>query len=111
MTRKHVYSLLAVIGFIVPYYFLISFVVTHGLDARLFVQQLVGTPISAFFAVDLLLSSVVFVIYLFQEAARHSMKRQWIYLIALFTAGLSFALPLFLYARQSHLENERVQES
>ena len=53
MTRKHVYLLLAVIGFILPYYFFISFLMLHGLDARLFIRELFGTPISTFFAVDL----------------------------------------------------------
>lgn len=104
MNRKHIYGFLAVLGFIGPYYFLISFLAAHGFDPRIFVQQLFGTRISAFFAVDLLLSSVVFVLCLGQEAARYSMKRQWIYLLALLTVGLSFALPLFLCARESHLE-------
>ena len=101
MSRKHIYLFLTVIGFILPYYFFISFLAAHGLDARLFIRQLFGTPISTFFAVDLLLSSVVFVCYLGQETARYSIKRQWIYLLALFTVGLSFALPLFLYVRES----------
>ena len=104
MSRKHVYLLLAVIGFIVPYYFFISFLMLHGLDARLFIRELFGTRISTFFAVDLLISCLVFVQYLGPEAARYSMKHQWVYLLALLTVGLSFALPLFLYARESRLE-------
>jgi hypothetical protein len=104
MTRKHVYLLLAVIGFILPYYFFISFLRLHGLDARLFIRELFGTPISTFFAVDLLISCVVFVRYQGQEATRYSMKHQWVYLLALLTVGLSFALPLFLYSRESRLE-------
>lgn len=59
MTRKHVYLLLTVIGFIVPYYFFISFLMLHGLDPRLFIRELFGTRISTFFAVDLLISCVV----------------------------------------------------
>ena len=110
MRRKHIYLFLAVIGFIGPYYFLISFLAAHGLDGRLFVQQLFGTRISTFFAVDLPLSCVVFVRYLSQEAVCYSMKRQWIYLIALLTVALSFALPLFLYVRESHLETRAMTE-
>lgn len=105
MTRKHVYLFLAAIGFIAPYYFFISFLLGHGLDARLFLRQLFGTPISSFFAVDLLISCVVFILFLKQEAARHSMKHQWVYLIALCTVGLSFALPLFLWAREARRES------
>jgi hypothetical protein len=102
--RRHLYAFLAVIGFVGPYYFMISFLIAHGLDGKLLVQQLFGTQISTFFAVDLLLSSIVFVLYLRHEAARYSIGHQWIYLIALLTVGLSLALPLFLYVRESHLQ-------
>lgn len=104
MSRKQLYLILAVIGFVVPYYFLISFLKTYGLDARAFVRQLFGTSISTFFAADLILSSLVFVRFLRQEAARYSIARWWLYLVALLTVGLSFALPLFLYVRESRLE-------
>ena len=103
MRLKHLYLVLAVIGIVFPYYFLISFLMAHGLDGQAFLQQLFGTQISTFFAVDLLISSVVFVIYLRHEARRYSIKHSWLYLIALLTVGLSFALPLFLYVREDCL--------
>ena len=105
MSRKLVYLLLAVPGFILPYYFLISFLITHGFAARVFLNQLFGTPASTFFAVDLLISCVVFMMFLRREAERHAMKYQWVYWISLLTVGLSFALPLFLLAREGHLES------
>ena len=104
MNRRHLYLILAVIGFVGPYYFFISFLTAHGLDGKAFVQQLFGTQISTFFAVDLLVSCVVFVRYLRQEATRYSIGRWWLYLVALLTVGLSFALPLFLYVREPRLE-------
>ena len=104
MSRKLAYLILTVIGFVLPYYFLISFLMTHGLAARVFLNQLFGTPTSTFFAVDLLISCVVFMIFLRREAERHAMKYEWIYWISLITVGLSFALPLFLWAREGHLE-------
>ncbi|PYS92998.1 MAG: hypothetical protein DMF64_07005 [Acidobacteria bacterium] len=104
MNQKRLYLILAVIGFIVPYYFFISFLVAHGLDGKIFLQQLFGTRIATFFAVDLLLSCVVFVCFLRQEASRYAIARWWLYVVALVTVGLSFALPLFLYVRASHLE-------
>ena len=107
MTRKHIYLLFAVAGLLAPYYFLVSFAVAHGLNARLFFNQLFGTPISTFFAVDLVISCVVFILFLNQEAARHSMKHRWLYLIALCAVGLSFALPLFLWAREGYIENHQ----
>lgn len=104
MSQKHFYLILAITGFIAPYYFFISFLMAHGLDGKAFLQQLFGTRIATFFAVDLLLSCVVFVRFLRQEARRYAIARWWLYLLALVTVGLSFALPLFLYVRAIHLE-------
>lgn len=104
MRLKYFYLILAVVGFVVPYYFLISFLMSHGLDAKAFWQQLFGTSISTFFAADLLISSVVFLGYLRDEARRHSVPHLWLYLLALMTVGLSFALPLFLFAREARIE-------
>ena len=107
MKPKRLYLILAVIGFVGPYYFLISFLTVHGFDGKAFVQELFGTRISTFFAADLLVSCVVFVRYLRQETIRYSIGRWWLYLVALFTVGLSFALPLFLYVRESHTETPK----
>lgn len=101
--RRTIYLLLAIVGLVVPYYFLISFLITYGLDARLFLRQLFGTPISTFFAVDLLLSCLVFARYLGQETRRLAMKQTWTCMLALCTVGLSCALPLFLYLREPYL--------
>jgi|ERR1700733_9158597 hypothetical protein len=103
MRQKHVYLILAVLGFIVPYYFLISFLTAQGLSGTAFVQALFGTRISIA-ALDLILSCVVFVSYLRREAVRCSIAHWWLYLAALLTVGLSFALPLFLYFRESRIE-------
>lgn len=105
--RRTIYLFFAIIGLVVPYYFLISFLITHGLDARLFLKQLFGTPISTFFAADLLLSCVVFARYLGQETDRLTMKQTWICILALCTVGLSCALPLFLFMREPYLSAQR----
>jgi hypothetical protein len=108
MKAKHIYLALAIVGWVVPYYFFISFLMTYGLDVRAFWQQISGTPISAFFVADLLIACVIFIGFMFRESARLSIGRQWIYLVALCTVGLSFALPLFLYAREARLERKSV---
>jgi len=54
----------------------------------------------------LLISSVVFVGFLLRESRRYSIAHWWAYLVALATVGLSFALPLFLYARERGRETE-----
>lgn len=106
MKLKHLYLVLAIIGIVLPYYFLITFLKAHGLDGRVFLQQLFGTQISTFFVVDLIIASIVFIVYLPQEAKRYSIHSWWLYLIPLFGVGLSFALPLFLYVREDRVDGK-----
>lgn len=105
MNRKNVYLVLALIGLFAPYWFLFQFLGANGLDMPLLVGQLFANNISTFFAIDLVISIIVFWIYLFAEADRLQMKNSWLYLLASLTVGLSFALPLFLYFREGKLEN------
>jgi hypothetical protein len=104
MKLKHFYLILAVVGFVVPYYFLISFLRVHGFDVNELIRQLFANQISTFFAVDLILASAVFIVFLRKEARRYSMNHWWIYLLPLLTVGLSLAFPLFLYVREEYLE-------
>ena len=97
------YLMLAIAGFVLPYYFLISFLATNGLNLSLLIEQLFATPISTFFAVDLLITAAVFWVFLYQEARRLRMKRWWVYVVATLFVGPSFALPLFLYFRAARL--------
>jgi hypothetical protein len=109
--RKILYLFLALIGLVLPYYFLGSFVAESGLDPAAFVKQLFGTKISSFFAVDLLISAVVFLVFVRSETLRCRMRRWWLYLAATLLVGLSFALPIFLYMRESSLEASRKNQS
>lgn len=102
--KKYVYLILAGFGLLVPYYFLFQFIRENGPDLPLLVQQLFTNNISTFFAVDLIISILVFWIYMFSEANKLQMKNAWLYLLASLLVGLSFALPLFLYLRERQLE-------
>ena len=100
---KRVYLILAIAGFILPYYFFISFVAANGLNLSLLVKQLFSTPISTFFAVDLIITAMVFWVFSYQEARRLQMSRWRMYFVATLLVGPSFALPLFLYFRETRL--------
>ena len=104
--KKTIYLILALAGLFIPYYFLFQFIAGNGLDIQLLVQQLFVNHISAFFAVDLVISILVFWVYLFAETNRMQMKNSWIYLLASLLVGLSFAFPLFLYFRERQLETK-----
>jgi hypothetical protein len=101
---QFIYILLCLFGFILPYSQFIPFIVENGLDGELFVQQLFVNKISSFFAVDLIISSVVFWIFVFSEGWRLKMQYLWIYIVCNLLVGVSFALPLFLLMRERQLK-------
>ena len=106
MNRKSIYSVLALLGLLAPYYFFFRFLGADGLDIPLLFNQLFANNISTFFAVDLIISVIAFWVYLIGEASRLHMKNWWLYILATLGVGLSFALPLFLYFRERKLENQ-----
>ena len=103
--KKNTYLAFAVLGVALPYYFLFQFLKANGFDVPLLIQQLFANSISTFFAVDLIISIIVFWFYLYQESQKYQMKNTWAYVLASLTVGLSFALPLFLYFREDYIQN------
>lgn len=102
MSRKNLFLVLAVLGFIAPYYF---FLQVREFDLNALFQQFSASAILSGIAMDLLVSVIVYWFFMFTEAKKLEMKNPWVYLLATMFVGLSFALPLFLYFRERRLEN------
>ena len=103
MTRKYVYLALFVIGTVVPYLAFVPWVIDHGLDISLLVEQLFGNRISAFFGLDVIVSTIVFWVFLTWEGRRLGVPL-WPPVIASLSIGLSAALPLFLFLREGRIQ-------
>jgi hypothetical protein len=101
---KTVYLLLCTVGFAAPYAAFIAWLAEHGPNGRLFVQQLFANRISAFFALDVLVSAVVLLRFSALESRRLQLHSRWVILVATLLVGVSFGLPLFLYLRERQLE-------
>lgn len=106
MNIKQVYGVLCVLGLVVPYYFFLRFVAEHGLRLSLLVSRLFADPISAFFAADVIVSSLVLWVFMYQETRKRSIKLWWICIIANLAVGVSLALPLFLLLREIQTERQ-----
>ena len=104
MSPKHRYLGLAVLGTVLPYSWFVPFVREHGLDPRLFIQQLFATPVSSFFGWDIIVSSVVLWVFVLSEGKSRRMSGLWAPLVANLAVGVSLGLPLFLYLRERHRE-------
>jgi len=101
MKPKHIYLLLCVVGTAIPYAAFLPWLVAHGLNLRLFVQEILVNQTSIFFALDVVISAVVVVVFATVEGQRGKMRFRWALLPALILVGVSLALPLLLYLRES----------
>ena len=101
---KNTYLVLAILGFVVPYFFFLQISPENGFDLPALLQPLFSNNLLRGTAMDLLISVIAFWVYMFAEAGRLQMKNSWVYLLATLLVGLSFALPLFLYFRERKLE-------
>jgi len=103
MSPKRLYLALCIAGTILPYWQFVPFLRDHGLDLRLFFQQLFANPVSGFFGMDVIVSSVVLWTLVFSEGRRLGMKNLWAPVAANLAVGVSLGLPLFLYMRERQL--------
>jgi hypothetical protein len=103
---KRLYLAWAVVGFVLPYLYFCSFLLTHGLDVGLLAEQLFANDISSFFAVDLIISALVFLVFLVRESRRLGIENWWIFVVATLAIGPSFSWPLFLYVREARVAGE-----
>ncbi len=104
--RKTLYLIGAIVGTVLPYYYLFQFFSQYGFDVGLFAQQAAANPVAAMFTVDLFISSFVFWVFLFGEGRKRGMGNLWLYVVANLAVGLSLALPLFLYMRERAMETQ-----
>jgi len=75
-----------------------------GPDLRLFFHELIANRISGFFAMDVIISAVVLLLFIQSEGKRLRMCLLWLPSIGTLIVGLSLGLPLFLYLRQVKLD-------
>jgi hypothetical protein len=102
---KPLYLLAAILGAVLPISQLIPFLKTHGLDLPLFFTLLFSNPVSGFFGMDVIVSSLVLWILVLSEGRRLGMRHLWLYVVCNLLVGVSLALPLFLLFREYALDS------
>jgi len=104
MKPKTIYLALCIAGAILPYWQFVPWLVDHGLNIKLLVQELFINRISAFFGMDVIVSSVALIAFMRVERTRLPMPMWWVPLAGVLLVGVSLGLPLFLYMREQALE-------
>ena len=107
MKPKTLYLLLCIAGTLLPYSQLVPFLREHGLNFRVFFDQLFATRIGGFFGLDVIVSSVVLWLFVFTDGRRFGVRHLWAPVAANLAVGVSLGLPLFLYMREARLEESR----
>jgi hypothetical protein len=102
---QSIFTTLAIIGTALPLSRLIPWLGEHGMDLRLFVEQLFVNPISSFFGLDVVVSAIVTVVLILGEGRRVEVPRLWLPIAGTFLVGVSLGLPLFLAMRERALES------
>ena len=104
MKPRTLYLILCLAGVIAPYAEFGPWVMQHGLNLALFVRELFGNRIGAFFGMDVIVSAAALIAFARIEGARAGVRHRWMVVAAVLTVGVSLGLPLFLYLREVELE-------
>ncbi len=105
MKRRHLYLFFAGIGLLLPYSQFVPWVAEHHtLNMQLFFRDLFANRISAFFAMDVVVSAIVLIVFVLAEGRRLGMRLLWLPILSVFVVGVSLGFPLFLYLRQFRLD-------
>jgi hypothetical protein len=105
MKLRHLYLGFCLLGLLLPYSQFVPWIMEHhALNMPLFIHDLFANRISAFFALDVIVSAVVLILFIQSEGKRLGMRLLWLPTLAVLLVGVSLGLPLFLYLRQLRLD-------
>ncbi len=105
MRLRYLYLVFCLLGLLLPYSQLIPWIMEHRPpNTEPFIHDLFANRISAFFAMDVIVSAVVLFIFIKAEARKAGVTLLWLPIVGTLLVGVSFGLPLFLYLRQVQLD-------
>lgn len=83
-----------------PYLFFVQHFVNAGFAAGDFIGAVFANPAAGGFAADVLISSLVFWVFMVQRRGRTEGPKPFWFIVINLTVGLSCALPAYLYANE-----------
>lgn len=102
---KTIYLLLAIVGTVVPYLFFFQFFAEFGINLPAFIVGLFANGAAGGFSADLLITSLVFWLYLYEQRE----SKLWMYVLLNLTIGMSCAVPLYLYLTADRRAEENLR--
>ena len=93
-----VYAVLLALGTIIPFFRILPWLVDHGLDAQLFIDELFANPVSSFFALDVIMAVITLIVLAVLDCDLSGRQRVTVGVAALL--GASVGLPAYLVVRE-----------
>lgn len=100
MKLKTVYLVMAVLGAAVPMSFFVAFGAENGISLTSFIAALFANSAAGGFTADLLITSLVFWIYLWSQRGKG--PKAWPFIVINLGIGLSCAFPAYLWAAMNN---------
>jgi hypothetical protein len=111
MKTRHFYLICCVVGLLLPYSQFVPWLLEHGFNVTFFFGELFANRISAFFAIDVIVSAIVLIWFIQSEGKRSGVQLLWLATIGTLVVGVSFGFPLFLFLRQVTLDRLELNKS
>lgn len=104
MKARYIYLVCCLLGLVLPYSQFVPWLSEHGLNVALFFRELFVNRISAFFAMDVIVSAIVLIWFIQSEGKRLRVRLLWLPTLGTLVVGVSFGFPFFLFLRQVTLD-------
>ncbi len=105
MKPRHLYAVFSRLGLVLPYSQFIPWIIEHhALNISMFVHDLFANRIAAFFALGVIVSAIVLLLFIRSEGRRLRMRLLWFPVLGTVLVGVSLGRPLFLYLRQLEID-------
>lgn len=105
MNLRNVWLLLAIAGAVAPWYFLIGYFSDNPISLSAFFAASAANDVATAFVADLLISSLIFWIYMFSR--RPDGPAPWPFILINLFIGLSCALPAYLWVRSGRRSRQK----
>ena len=90
-SQRRVYLVIAIAGLIIPNVAFVPWVLDHGVDVTLFLDELFATRVSTFFALDVVISVVAIWAFVLAEGHR-PVHARWAPILGTVLVGASFGI-------------------
>jgi len=104
MKTRNFYLVWCVLGLVLPFSQFVPWLLEHGLNVTLFCRELFANRMSAFLAMDVIISAIVLIWFIQSEGKRLRVRFLWLPTVGTLIVGVSFGFPLFLFLRQLALD-------